>query len=205
MNKLVSLMLVATLLIGSSVVMVMAQGEPESFTGCLTAGGTLVRLAVGDEPAQPCSESQTEISWNSADIPVIDERPGLYTHLCNAILLPGGGPVDVMVLEIPEGDWMATISIQTGGLGPCGGGHPLEGQSLDGNFDCTLTGIATGGHPASSRVGEFRTIAWSEPISLNETTTVAVTCQFFEGSGDGATLSVGDFSVIPVIGVESQP
>ena len=148
MKKIISLMLVLTLLVGSTVVMVMAQGEPESFTGCLTAGGTLTRLAVGDEPAQPCSDGQMEISWNSAKIPVIDERPSLSTHLCNAMLLPGDAPLDVMVLEIPEGDWMGTISIQTGGLGPCGGGDPLEGQWLDGDFDCTLTGIATGGHPA---------------------------------------------------------
>lgn len=199
MKKLISLMLVLTLLVGGSVIMVMAQGEPESFTGCLTTGGSLVKLAVGDEPASPCTYGQMEISWNSAEIPVIDERPSFYTHLCNAILLPGDDPLDVMVLEIPEGDWMATVSIQSGGLGPCGGG---EGQWLDGDFDCILT---SGGHPASSRVGEFRTLAWSEPISLNETTTVAVTCQLFEGSGDGATLSVGDFSVIPVNGIENQP
>jgi hypothetical protein len=106
----------------------------------------------------------------------------------------------VMTLEVPAGSWLAHISIQAGALGLCGGEDPLEGQSLSGNYDCILRGdfSNSGGHPASSRVGDFRTLAWSEPLFLEQETTVAVSCQLSDGSGPGATLSVGDLVITPI-------
>lgn len=40
------------------------QASEQQFTGCLTTGGTLVRVAVGVEPLRPCTPNQTEVTWN---------------------------------------------------------------------------------------------------------------------------------------------
>lgn len=207
MSRCARLLAVAVLFVAGGVALVTGQADSQKFTACLTAGGALVSVALGDDPARPCSFGQTEVSWNQEGPPAPPAggvpRLTLYNHLCNEVLLPGAAPVDVMTLVVPPGSWLAHISIQAGGLGPCGGGDPLEGLSLTGDYDCALIGGGAGGgggHPASSRMTEFRTLAWSEPLSLEDETTVVVRCRLFDGSGDGATLSVGDLVITPIRG-----
>ena len=187
------------LLLAGGLAAALAQGESTCLTGCLTPGGTLVKVAVGPSPAGPCSAEQTEVTWGVSD--PIDDRQSYWTHLCNVILEDEDQvPTVVMSLDLPAGVWLAQVSIQAGPLGPCGGGHPLQGEQRDGNYHCWLEGGTTflGGHPASSRSGEFRTLAWSAPVILEEAATVTVVCEAL--FGDGAALSVGDFVATP-----SQP
>jgi hypothetical protein len=44
---------------------VFAQSEDVKFTGCLTNGGSIVKVAIGDVPQSPCIGSQLQISWNA--------------------------------------------------------------------------------------------------------------------------------------------
>jgi hypothetical protein len=39
-----------------------ATADAQTLTGCLTRGGTLTKLAIGDEPARPCQGNQTQLS-----------------------------------------------------------------------------------------------------------------------------------------------
>ena len=148
-------------------------------------------------------------STGPAGPPGGDTRPALSTELCNKILLPGAAPIAVMTLSVPAGNWVGHISMHAGPLGPCGGGSPDEGKSYTGDYNCWLEvggGGWGGGHPASSRLHEFRTLAWSTPLPWLETaSTVTVQCQLFDVAQDrGATLSVGSFVVTPVAGVQHQ-
>lgn len=36
----------------------------DTFTGCLTTGGSIINVAIGTDPAQPCTANQLQISWN---------------------------------------------------------------------------------------------------------------------------------------------
>lgn len=49
--------------------MAIAQPESDTFTGCLTDAGKLKKVALGDEPAKPCSGSETEVQWNATGPP----------------------------------------------------------------------------------------------------------------------------------------
>jgi hypothetical protein len=208
-NRHVALIL-AVIMVLVGVSWVYAQNGPVAsgvIHACVNDGSGTIKIVAEDKE---CNEGWTALHWNAEGPPGPpggDNRPSLYNHLCNAILYPEAAPLDVMTLEVPAGSWLANISIQAGGLGPCGGGHPDEGKSLSGNYDCKLMGGVTssGGHPASSRVGEFNTLAWSEPLILEQDSTVTVSCDLFDGSWDGATLSVGDFTVTPVNPWESHP
>jgi hypothetical protein len=41
-----------------------AAAAQNTFTGCLTRGGSIVNVAIGSDPAQPCRGSQIQVSWN---------------------------------------------------------------------------------------------------------------------------------------------
>lgn len=41
----------------------LAANGADQVTGCLTRGGTIVRLALGNEPAKPCPQRSVEMSW----------------------------------------------------------------------------------------------------------------------------------------------
>lgn len=65
--------LILALTIGGLVTggVVMAQGGSgtDSFTGCLTNGGSLTKVAVGDEPAKPCKGNQLQVTWSQTGPP----------------------------------------------------------------------------------------------------------------------------------------
>ena len=42
----------------------LANGGGNMYTGCLTSGGAINKVAIGEDPARPCEDDQTEISWN---------------------------------------------------------------------------------------------------------------------------------------------
>ena len=44
--------------------MVLAQDEPNSYTGCLDADGNLSKVALGEEPLGSCDESQELAQWS---------------------------------------------------------------------------------------------------------------------------------------------
>lgn len=62
MLRRVSLLLVALGVFFGGVVYANAQGE--MFTGCLTPGGDLKNVALGDGPAGECKGNSFEVSWN---------------------------------------------------------------------------------------------------------------------------------------------
>jgi hypothetical protein len=43
----------------------LASARDASFTGCLTSRGTLVKVAIGGAPFQPCLPTETRVSWNA--------------------------------------------------------------------------------------------------------------------------------------------
>ena len=46
-----------------------ANGQGDVFTACLTPGGGLKNVAVGDSPTAPCRGNSTEVSWNAQGPP----------------------------------------------------------------------------------------------------------------------------------------
>ena len=42
----------------------LAASHGDSYTGCLTPGGKIVKVAIGTSPAGNCSETQTQITWS---------------------------------------------------------------------------------------------------------------------------------------------
>jgi hypothetical protein len=42
----------------------LAAGGPDTYTGCLTPGGKIVKIAIGSDPAGDCTGQQTQVSWN---------------------------------------------------------------------------------------------------------------------------------------------
>ena len=61
-QSIVFLAVVATLLLGG---IVMAQSvNGNTYTGCLDPGGTIIHVAIGDQPAKACAPGHTQISWN---------------------------------------------------------------------------------------------------------------------------------------------
>jgi hypothetical protein len=46
-----------------------AQTEPDQLSGCLTRRGSLMDVAIGDQPSPPCSPSETQVTWNVAGPP----------------------------------------------------------------------------------------------------------------------------------------
>lgn len=52
--------LAATVMTGVSA----ASSANQKYTGCLQSTGKLVKVAVGSDPAEPCTGAQTEITWN---------------------------------------------------------------------------------------------------------------------------------------------
>ena len=81
------LTLMAGLILGFTMVAAVAIAQPEPddtvYTGCLTQGGNLVDVAVGEEPRNPpCNPNQETISWNAQGprgaqgLPGEDGEPG---------------------------------------------------------------------------------------------------------------------------------
>jgi hypothetical protein len=62
-KKAFAIALVLSLVIGAGAVYAMTNGG-NTYTGCLDPGGTIIHVAVGDEPLQKCAPSHTQISWN---------------------------------------------------------------------------------------------------------------------------------------------
>ena len=61
--KAFAIALVLSLVVGAGAVYAMTNGG-NTYTGCLDPGGTIIHVAIGDQPAQACAPSHTQISWN---------------------------------------------------------------------------------------------------------------------------------------------
>ena len=61
--KAFAIALMLSLDVGAGAVYAMTNGG-NTYTGCLDPGGTIIHVAVGDEPLQNCAPSHTQISWN---------------------------------------------------------------------------------------------------------------------------------------------
>jgi hypothetical protein len=55
-------LLVLTIVGAGAAVAQMSGGN--TYTGCLDPGGTIIHVAIGDQPAKACAPSHTQISWN---------------------------------------------------------------------------------------------------------------------------------------------
>jgi hypothetical protein len=64
-------LLVVLLLVTTMAGAIAQTDEPDSntYSGCLTRLGTIIKVAIGEEPARPCTHRQTLISWNEQGIP----------------------------------------------------------------------------------------------------------------------------------------
>jgi hypothetical protein len=54
----------------------LANGGGNTYTGCLTMGGAINNVAIGEDPARPCRDDQTEISWSEEGPPGADGQDG---------------------------------------------------------------------------------------------------------------------------------
>ena len=50
--------------------------DDRKYTGCLTNGGSIINVAIGEQPAKPCSVNQIEIAWNETGPKGEDGPPG---------------------------------------------------------------------------------------------------------------------------------
>lgn len=113
---------------------VLAQTGSNHLTGCLTPGGTLTKLALGDAPAHPCSRQETQITLNVGEIPqatsgafyvVLDrdtERTiamnGTHKFVCRC------NDIDMNLVAIhieatsTASEWLATGPASSGSYGP---------------------------------------------------------------------------------------
>jgi hypothetical protein len=50
------------IMLGAS--LAVASSHDDVYTGCLTNGGSVHNVSIGDEPTSPCNGNQTQITWN---------------------------------------------------------------------------------------------------------------------------------------------
>lgn len=58
------ILIAVVMLFGALLGAASAQDADVTYTGCLTNGGSLTNVAIGEDPAKPCAGNQIEISWN---------------------------------------------------------------------------------------------------------------------------------------------
>jgi hypothetical protein len=85
------------------------------YSGCLSSGGSINKVALGSEPLMPCSDHQTEISWNQTGPPGPPGPSGLSQAFAtgneDTVFAPGDPPVDFMVLDLPAGNYVFNIDM----------------------------------------------------------------------------------------------
>ena len=96
-----SIFVLALLVLSAGIV----QAGSQTFTGCLTKGGAIIKVAIGDAPARPCTFKQEQISWTFAD-PLVNFSCGEGTAIsgfdedglpiCECFAPYGAGPNNVM-------------------------------------------------------------------------------------------------------------
>lgn len=59
----------AVMLLGGLLSAATAQEEPVEYTGCLTPGGDITNVAIGDAPLKDCKGNSIEIHWNEIGPP----------------------------------------------------------------------------------------------------------------------------------------
>ena len=62
MRRLATVVLSIALIVAGGVAF--ATSGADTYTGCLTAGGKIISVAIGTDPANTCVGGQTQISWN---------------------------------------------------------------------------------------------------------------------------------------------
>ena len=90
----VILALFGLLLFGSSTTLA------DSYTGCVTPGGTVIHLALGDSPKEPCARNMKLIHLNNDK----HNEDTLYNHLavCTALGNAGAQQVDLDAMGCPK-------------------------------------------------------------------------------------------------------
>jgi len=63
-RKLATVMLTKVAVVAAVVALPTEIALADTLTGCLTLGGRIVKVAVGNEPGKPCGACQTQVSWN---------------------------------------------------------------------------------------------------------------------------------------------
>jgi hypothetical protein len=93
-----------------------AQATGDTYTGCLK-GGTLTKVAIGNQPVSRCSPSATEVSWNeSGQSGVL----GFYTRTVN---------INKSLADDEQTNGTATCD--TGDVATGGGFHSFTGSLSD--------------------------------------------------------------------------
>ena len=57
---------IAAVLIAAGVAVAQSSGNDNVYTGCLTDHNVILKVSIGDEPAEPCAEGETQVSWNQS-------------------------------------------------------------------------------------------------------------------------------------------
>lgn len=179
-------------------------GDDVIYTGCLTRGGNIIKVAIGEEPAQPCADDHTLIKWN-AQGPSGPPGPSgvseaFATNNGDVHFTATGNEVDVMALDLPAGNFVSNVTIQVSYLGEGSIVCRYDAITPAGRFE--LGGYRFGG-PAMSETHAHTFDFW-----LDENTQVVVTCTpwFMEDPPVGDILINSAFwTVIKVDTVTYQP
>ena len=73
-GKIAVLAVMVVLVIGGATIALANNGN--TYTGCLTPGGTIIHVAIGGQPAHECASSHTQISWNETGLAGADGADG---------------------------------------------------------------------------------------------------------------------------------
>jgi hypothetical protein len=91
----------------------------DTLTGCLTSGGRIVKVAVGNEPVKPCGAHQTKVSWdqNGGSQPMIVVDSQTPPKPVGPALRAGGATAEIAFSFEGEIYW---LSASPSTLGPTG-------------------------------------------------------------------------------------
>ena len=129
----------------------------DAYTGCLTDGGSINKVAIGNEPLKPCPEDQTEIGWNQTG----PQGPaGLSrafgTGNGDTVFRPGDPPLDFMALDLPAGNYVFNMDMTVyPELLYDDAGNPFLGPG--GEVECRLFEEATDGSRVDLTGSKFGT------------------------------------------------
>jgi hypothetical protein len=90
------ILLFAVLLVGTGTV------QAETYTGCVTPGGTIVHLAVGESPLKPCKNYQRRIHLDNRDARQNHDVDYNHAKVCEAFWQVGVSPEIMEAMGCPD-------------------------------------------------------------------------------------------------------
>ena len=153
---------VAVVAAGTAAAQLAGNSGGASYTGCLTPGGTLVSIAVGDSPLNSCGMGSRLAHFGSSGIALFASRQP------EIIVLPDNlANTPILGLDVPAG----TFSITAVG--------EMDGPFADTSMGCSLiagtTTLSVGGGHSHDYVG-FANIAMMALPTFDAPTHLQITC-----------------------------